>query len=96
MDLSMLKPRDKVPFGTPVLDNLSIVYIVLNVFWTAVILVASLALWYLRRHESIGKRNVGLTIAAALCLQVYWSLNMIVYPLHGAYPCDLNYWIMSI
>ena len=92
----MLESRNSAPAGTPTLDNLGIVYVVLNVFWTAVVLIGSAALWQFRRHECISKRHVGLTIAAVLCLQIYWSLNMIMYPLNGAYPCDLNYWIMSI
>ena len=96
MESSLLEPRNNAPAGTPSLDNLGIVYVVLNVFWTAVVLAGSAALWQFRRHECISKRNVGLTVAAVLCLQIYWSLNMIMYPLNGAYPCDLNFWIMSI
>ncbi len=97
MEASMLEPRrSRAPTGTPSLDNLAIVYVVLNVLWTVVVLAASAALWLCRRHESIRKRNVGLTIAAVLCLQVYWAVNMMIYPLNGAYPCDLNFWVMSI
>lgn len=91
-----LEVRAGAPAGEPMIDNLGIVYIVLNVLWTTVVLAGSAALWYYRRHECIRKRNAGLIIAAVLCLQIYWSLNMIMYPLNGAYPCDLNYWIMSI
>ena len=82
--------------NTPMLDNLGIVYIVLNVLWTSVVLAGSAVLWHYRHHERIRKRNAGLTVAAVLCLQVYWALNMIMYPLNGAYPCDLNFWVMSI
>lgn len=91
-----LASRAAPEVGQPMVDNLGIVYIVLNVIWTLVVLSGSGALWYYRRCERIRKRNAGLTIAAVLCLQVYWFLNMIMYPLHGAYPCDLNFWVMSI
>lgn len=78
------------------INHLAIVYIVLNVVWTVTVLAGSIILWRFRRHESIRKRNAGLTIAAVWVLQIYWAMNMIMYPLNGAYPCDLNYWVMSI
>lgn len=92
----MLEPRKEAPVGTPRIDNLAIIYVVLNVFWTTVVLAASVALWQLRRYECLRKRNVALSIAAVLLLQVYWAVNMVIYPLNGTYPCDLNYWVMSI
>lgn len=85
----------RVP-GKPMLDGLTIMYIVLTVVWTSVVLAASAVLWYFRHHESIRKRNAGLTVAAVLCLHIYWCLNMLIYPLNGTYPCRLNYWVMSI
>ena len=78
------------------LDNLGVVYIVLNVLWTTVVLAGSATLWHFRHHECIRKRNSGFSVAAVLVLQVYWCTNMIMYPLNGAYPCDVNYWVMSI
>jgi len=96
LGLSPLYHRDKMPVDTPQLDHLGVVYIVLAAFWTTVLLAGSAALWRLRHHESIRKRKTGLTIAAVLILQIYWCSNMVIYPLNGAYPCSINYWVMSI
>ena len=97
MELSNLQIRTNTkPYGTPELDGLSVAYIVINVVWTSIVLVGCLAFWRFRTHETMRKRNPALVVASVLVLHVYFCFNLILYPLNGAYPCALDYWIMSV
>ncbi|KAH0536572.1 hypothetical protein FGG08_006556 [Glutinoglossum americanum] len=78
------------------LDAVGKGYIAILIVWSLLVFAGLFAL-HINRHLSfIRMRNTRLTIAAVLTIHVYLSLVFLVYPLNGSFPCDAEYWIMSI
>jgi hypothetical protein len=78
------------------LDAVGKGYIAILIVWSLLVF-AGLFILHINRHKSfIRMRNTRLTIAAVLTIHVYLSLVFLVYPLNGSFPCDAEYWIMSI
>ncbi|KAL8822208.1 MAG: hypothetical protein Q9191_007048, partial [Dirinaria sp. TL-2023a] len=77
-------------------DGLGISYIVVATLYSIIFYSMCGIVWYYRKHPIIKMRNIGLAIASLLILHVYLFLIFIAYPLNGHYPCDVEFWIMSI
>lgn len=78
------------------LDSLSRLYIALTVVWTALLAAGIVFLVVNRNLPFLRIRNLSLGIAAVCTLHVYWVLAMLVYTMNGAWPCQVEYWVMSI
>ncbi|KAE8153172.1 hypothetical protein BDV25DRAFT_149815 [Aspergillus avenaceus] len=79
-----------------IFDNLAKVYASVAIIWTVALLVGSVFLVLNRQEQCIRIRNLPLTLSALSCLHIYWILCMLAYTMSGAYPCDVEYWIMSV
>ena len=77
-------------------DGLGLSYIVFAVVYSVIFYAMCGIVWYYRKHPVIKMRNVGLAISSLLILHVYLFLVFMAYPLNGYYPCDVEFWIMSI
>lgn len=49
-----------------------------------------------RHLDFIRIRNVPLMISALLMIHVYLIFACLTYPLNGTFPCNLEFWIMSV
>ena len=78
------------------LDGWGILQMVFAIVYTLVLLVLCALLWKQRNHPIIRMRNIPMAIAAVLVLHVYLVIVLIVYPLNGYFPCNAEFWIMSI
>ncbi|KAL8888022.1 MAG: hypothetical protein Q9215_004474 [Flavoplaca cf. flavocitrina] len=78
------------------LDGWGILQMVFAIVYTLVLLVLCALLWKQRNHPIIRMRKIPMAIAAVLVLHVYLVIVLIVYPLNGYFPCNAEFWIMSI
>lgn len=78
------------------LDGWGIVQLAFAIIFTIIVLVLSVVLWRYRNEPIIRMRKVPLAIAATLTLHVYTTLVLIVYPINQYWPCNAEFWIMSI
>ncbi|KAI9681456.1 MAG: hypothetical protein M1817_002740 [Caeruleum heppii] len=83
-------------YGAPNLDIVGRAYIIVLVVWT--VFVFSGLIWLvLHRHlDFIRMRNITLIALSLIMLHTYFFFVMILYPLNGLFPCQLEFWIMSI
>ncbi|KAK1147955.1 hypothetical protein N8T08_000471 [Aspergillus melleus] len=77
-------------------DDLAKVYISVDIIWTVALLVGSILLVLNRHEQCIRIRNLPLALAAVACLHIYWILCMAAYAMGTAYPCEVEYWVMSV
>ena len=91
-----LSSRAVDPNGPPILDSLATFYVTINVLWTVIIIAGLCTVFVFRQNDYIRKRNPPLLITAVVLMHIYLSLMLMRYPLQGAYPCDFNFWAMSI
>ncbi len=83
-------------WGTENLDGYGISQIVVMVTYTIFLYTACAYLWFRRHHPIIKMRKIGLALLSILILHVYMFMVFMVYPLNGAFPCSVEFWIMSI
>lgn len=77
-------------------DGLGISYLVFAVVYSIIFYTMCGIVWYYRKHPIIRMRNIGLALSSLLILHVYLFLIFLAYPLNGHYPCNFEFWIMSI
>ena len=77
-------------------DGLGISYIVFVVVYSIICYAMCGILWYYRNHPIVKMRKIGLAISSVMILHVYLFLVFIAYPLNGHYPCNVEFWIMSV
>ena len=53
-------------------------------------------LWQHRDHPIIRMRKIGLALLSVLILHVYLFMVFMAYPLNGLYPCNVEFWAMSL
>ncbi|KAI9838118.1 MAG: hypothetical protein M1819_006274 [Sarea resinae] len=83
-------------WGAPNLDVLGMVYMSVCVAYTLLFLAGLSVLYYYRTLPFVRMRNYNLVATALLTLHVYLVMDLIVYPLNGLFPCDLEFWIMNV
>ncbi|KAH9872408.1 hypothetical protein IAQ61_005243 [Plenodomus lingam] len=91
-----LSPRKLDGSSKPNTDALGITYVVIAIIYT-IILALELILLY--RHRSafcVRIRNVKIVCAAVSTLHVYLVLVLLVYAWNGLFPCQVEFWIMSL
>ena len=82
--------------GEAFIDSWAKFEIAFAVLWTSFLTVGATYLIINRNAQCVRIRNLSLAISAVACLHVYWIITISVYPLNGTFPCNAEYWIMSI
>ena len=82
--------------GRANMDSVSQLYLGIVATWTTLLAGGIVFLVYNRNLPFLRIRNLSLGIAAVCTLHVYWILAMLVYTMNGAWPCQVEFWIMSI
>ena len=77
-------------------DALGAVYIAISVVWTVALAAGMLFLWHHRSLPCLQIRRLPLVFAAVSSLHVYGFMAMIVYVMAPNFPCNAEFWIMSI
>ncbi|KAL9613106.1 MAG: hypothetical protein Q9167_002323 [Letrouitia subvulpina] len=83
-------------WGPPNRDGWGITLIVFTIAYSVCFYAACLLLWRRRKHPVVRMRKISLTLTSVLILHVYILLILLVYPINGSVPCDLEFWVMSI
>jgi hypothetical protein len=71
-------------------------YISVAVVWSIILFSAMGFLWYHRRLPQLQMRRLPLVFVAMISLHIYWVIVLIAYVLGPAYPCVVEYWVMSL
>lgn len=83
-------------WGAENLDGYGISYIVVAVTYSIFFYAACFYLWLQRNHPVVRMRKINLALLSILILHVYLFMALIVYPLNGAFPCNVEFWSMSM
>ena len=78
------------------MDALGLSIIGFIVLCSALLALGITFLLYHRHLDFIRIRNVPLMISALLMIHVYLIFACLTYPLNGTFPCNLEFWIMSV
>ena len=78
------------------LDGYGIGYIVFDIIYTLFFIAACHFVWQHRQDPLIKMRNFPLALCSIGILHVYMFAVLIVYPLNGLFPCQAEFWIMSV
>ncbi|KAI9844374.1 MAG: hypothetical protein M1838_002198 [Thelocarpon superellum] len=96
METAVTRRHSGHDLGEPNLDVLGTLYMGFCIVWTFLLLVG-LTFFLLHRHvDFVRMRNACMVTAAILTIHVYLVIVLLQYPINGAFPCDLEFWIMSI
>jgi uncharacterized membrane protein len=96
MDQAVPPQRAGHDYGPANLDGLGKAYIVVCVVWTLFVAIGVTFFLLHRQLDFIRMRNATITVCAVLMLHIYLCMVLLLYPLNGHWPCDVEYWIMSI
>jgi hypothetical protein len=77
-------------------DGYGISTFAFGIVYTLVFYVTCLYLWLNRNHAAVKMRNIALSLTAVLILHVYLFMVFAVYYLNGLFPCNVEFWSMSI
>jgi len=92
----IISPRKLDGERTPNTDALGITYVVIAILYT-IVLAGELSMLYRRRSAfCVRIRNVKLVFATVSLLHVYLVLVLLVYAWNGLFPCQVEFWIMSL
>lgn len=83
-------------FGGRNLDGYGISQIVVGVSYSLFFYASCIFLWLYRHHPMVRKRNVPLLLLSLLTLHVFNFMVLVVYTLNGAFPCQVEFWCMSL
>jgi hypothetical protein len=81
---------------TPNTDALGIIYVIVAIVYTIVLAGELYILQRCRSAFCIRIRNLKVVFSAITMLHVYLVLVLLVYPWNGRFPCQAEFWIMSI
>lgn len=83
-------------FGSENLDGYGISNIVFIVIYSLFFYSACFFAWMYRKHSVLRMRNVPLMLLSLLMMHVFIINVMIIYTMNGAFPCQVEYWIMCL
>ncbi|KAF2024142.1 hypothetical protein EK21DRAFT_79323 [Setomelanomma holmii] len=86
----------KLDGGAPNTDALSIFYIIVAIVYTIILAAELYVLNRYRSTFSIRIRSLKVVVSAITLLHVYLVLVLLVYPWNGKFPCEAEFWIMSV
>lgn len=78
------------------LDAKDWAYIGAAIGWTLILFGGMAFLWHHRRLPQLQMRRLPLVFIAVISLHVYSTIVLVAYVLGPAYPCVLEYWVMSL
>ncbi|RMZ88786.1 hypothetical protein DV736_g3981, partial [Chaetothyriales sp. CBS 134916] len=77
-------------------NGLSKLYMSIAIVWTAILIPGAVVLIRNRQLPYLRIRNIPLALCAVITLHIYLCLCFFVYMLIGNFPCQTEFWIMSI
>ncbi|KAI8932640.1 hypothetical protein NX059_010136 [Plenodomus lindquistii] len=80
----------------PNTDALGITYVVIAIIYTIIMAVELVLLYRNRSAFCVRIRNIKILFAAVSILHVYLVLVLLVYAWNGLFPCQVEFWIMSL
>lgn len=83
-------------WGPKNVDGYGISTFAFGIVYTIIFYAACLYLWLHRNHPSVKMRNIGLSLAGVLTIHVYLFMVFAVYYLNGLFPCNVEFWSMSM
>lgn len=83
-------------WGPKNVDGYGISTFAFGIVYTIIFYAACLYLWLHRSHPSVKMRNIGLSLAGVLTIHVYLFMVFAVYYLNGLFPCNVEFWSMSM
>lgn len=92
----LIKRHTGFDHGPVNIDPLGKAYLVVAALWTCTLAFGIGCVLYYRDLDFIRIRNITLMISSLLMIHVYLVLVLLNYPLNGAFPCPLGYWIISV
>jgi hypothetical protein len=78
------------------MDALGLSIITFIALCSALLVVGIIFLLRYRQLDFIRIRNIPLMISSLLMIHVYFIFACLTYPLNGTFPCNLEFWIMSV
>lgn len=95
--LAGLMPIQKPPhWGHLRLDHPGTIYFTIFSLWTFLLLLFYTILFLNRHLPFIRLKNVPLVSWTLVFLHIQLSFDILLYPLNGVLPCELEYWITSL
>jgi hypothetical protein len=89
--------QKRVADGGPANTNALGLSIIGFIVLCSALLAAGVAFLLHHRHlDFIRIRNIPLMVSALLMIHVYLIMACLTYPLNGTFPCNLEFWIMSV
>ncbi|KAL8979612.1 MAG: hypothetical protein Q9205_005099 [Flavoplaca limonia] len=83
-------------FGATNLDAYGISLLAFIVVYTILLYAACIYLWCQRHHPVVKMRKVGLMLLSVLVIHVFCFMDFSVYTMNGAWPCNVEFWSMSL
>ena len=83
-------------WGSTNLDGWAMTQIAFALIYTVCFITACIVLWRWRNHSIIKMRDINLTLISLAVLHAYLLMVLIVYSMNGAFPCQAEFWIMSL
>jgi len=83
-------------WGSMNYDIYGISQVVIAVLYTIAFFAACAYLWVNRKNPVVRMRNITLAITSICILHVYLFMIFMVYYLNGKFPCEVEFWIMSL
>ena len=83
-------------WGAKNLDGWGILQLTVAILYTIFVLVTAGFVWLHRENPILRMRKINLAILSIMILHVYLVMVLLVYPINGNYPCDTEFWIMSM
>ncbi|KAI9823932.1 MAG: hypothetical protein M1832_002250 [Thelocarpon impressellum] len=95
--LDKLRPRRSGhDYGPSNMDGVAKAYITVCCVWSF-LLFCGLAVFLLHRNvDFVRMRNASVVTCAVLMIHVYLVIILCLYPVNGGWPCNLEFWVMSI
>ena len=83
-------------WGRENFDGYGISQLVFAIVYSIVFYSLCAYVWTYRNHPAIKMRKIGLALISVLMLHVYLLIVFMVYVLNGAFPCGVEFWVMSM
>lgn len=77
-------------------DGYGLSFVAVAVIYSVFFYTACFYLWYHRKHPVLRMRRLNLALGSLLLLHVYLFMVMMAYFLNGTYPCNVEFWVMSV
>ena len=83
-------------WGPPNKDIYGYSTVAVGSFYSVFFYLACFYVWCRRNHPALHMRKISLALLSILILHVYLFMIFMAYYLNGTYPCNVEFWCMSI